>query len=167
MQRFLYLHAMSKPSWKNRSARSNCFRNCARSLLGGWVDELVSGEIVGYFLNRDLDCAGNPVRREGEVDRTTKLMRNQLTNQAGSITVFSRDRYRRPTCLSPYNFQASHSILPAHRHTASGKRQSLELGPVRQKLLKVHRQRLGCCSDECNVGPAGRRIFVCRIGSQL
>src|SRR3954447_3543828 len=127
MQRFLYLHATSKPSWKNRSARSNCSRNCARSLLGGWVDELVSGEIVGYFLNRNLDCAGNAVRREGEVDRTTKLMRNQLTNQAGSITVFSRDRYRRPACLSPHNVQSCHCILPPHRHATRGERQGTVL----------------------------------------
>src|SRR5438552_14457516 len=99
-------------------------------------------------------------------------MRDEIANEAGSVPVLSRSRYRRATGLTPYDYQACRRIaavpaLPAYRHPAIRDRQRAVFGGVRHKLLQHHRQRLGCRGGECDVGAASRRICVGRVGSKL
>ena len=121
----------------------------------------------------NLDCAGYAVGREHQVDRTAKLMRNEIANEAGSVSALE------PALIPDGPPVSRHTIIRplSHRHCAGipssptpglrGDRQRAVFGGVRHKLVQHHRQRLGCRSVERDVGPAGRRVCVRCVGSKL
>jgi hypothetical protein len=73
-------------------------------------------------LERDLDIAAQPVRREHEVDGAAKLVRDEIVNKAGGVRRMAWTICGRPACL---RLQPSHPSLTSasSQQTASKVRQ--------------------------------------------
>jgi hypothetical protein len=83
--------------------------------------------IVARGLERNLKSAANAAGCEYEVDRTTELARDKITNEADAVSAFGRSCNCGAADLTPYDRQVRRILaepaVPVHLHTPMGSRQ--------------------------------------------
>src|SRR5712691_7579617 len=114
-------------------------RFCATTTRVGPIDRAPHAR----GLERNLKSAANAAGCECEVDRTTELVRNKITNEADTVFAFGRSCNCGAADLSPYDRQVRRilagSAVPVHLHPPTGSRQRAVFRSVRHQLVEHHR----------------------------